>query len=109
MFRSILSRIPLMYHKDTPPNSSAAEKGSTFESLLPNGPVGAREASDLLTGVTGTRLLVILDEYARVADAAFRRPTAELLKNLSDRMAAVPVLIAGVADALDGRTISKPR
>src|SRR3546814_724158 len=102
MFRSILSRIPLMYHKDTPPNSSAAEKGSTFESLLPNGPVGAREASDLLTGVTGTRLLVILDEYDRVEDAAFRRQTAELIKNLSDRMAAVHVLIAGVADDLDG-------
>lgn len=102
MFRSILSRIPLIYHKDTPPNSSAAEKGSSFESLLPNGPVAAREASDLLTGVTGTRLLIILDEYDRVEDASFRRQTAELIKNLSDRMAAVHILIAGVAEDLDG-------
>src|SRR3546814_16351988 len=72
MFRSILSRIPLIYHKDTPPNSSEAEKGLTFDSRLPNGPVSAREASDLLTGVTGTRLLIILDEYDRVADSGFR-------------------------------------
>src|SRR3546814_6790338 len=69
MFRSILSRIPLIYHKDTPPNSSEAEKGLTFDSRLPNGPVSAREASDLLTGVTGTRLLIILDEYDRVEDS----------------------------------------
>src|SRR3546814_3681027 len=34
MFRSILSRIPLIYHKDTPPNSSEAEKGLTFDSRL---------------------------------------------------------------------------
>src|SRR3546814_347667 len=102
MFRSILSRIPLIYHKDTPPNSSEAEKGLTFDSRLPNGPVSAREASDLLTGVTGTRLLIILDEYDRVEDSGFRRQTAELIKNLSDRMAAVHVLIAGVAEDLDG-------
>src|SRR3546814_26182 len=87
---------------DTPPNSSEAEKGLTFDSRLPNGPVSAREASDLLTGVTGTRLLIILDEYDRVEDSGFRRQTAELIKNLSDRMAAVHVLIAGVAEDLDG-------
>lgn len=102
IFRSILSRIPLIYHKDTPPNSAAAEKGQSFESLLPSGPIGARETSDLLTGVTGTRLLVILDEYDRVEDSNLRRQTAELIKNLSDRMASVHILIAGVAEDLDG-------
>lgn len=102
IFRSIMSRIPLIYHKDTPPNSSAAEKGLSFESLLPSGPISAREASDLLTGVTGTRLLIILDEYDRVEDTNLRRQTAELIKNLSDRMAAVHIIIAGVAEDLDG-------
>src|SRR3546814_18426168 len=76
VLRSRRSRIPLIYHKDTPPNSSEAEKGLTFDSRLPNGPVSAREASDLLTGVTGTRLLIILDEYDRVEDSGFRRQTA---------------------------------
>lgn len=102
IFRSIMSRIPLIYHKDTLPNSSAAEKGLTFESLLPPGPIGAREAADLLTDVTGTRLLIILDEYDRVADQNLRRQTAELIKNLSDRMAPVHLIIAGVAEDLDG-------
>src|SRR3546814_19319820 len=83
-------------------------KGLTFDSRLPNGPVSAREASDLLTGVTGTRLLIILDEYDRVEDSGFRRQTAELIKNLSARMAAVHVLIAGVAEALDGLTAYIP-
>src|SRR3546814_20283133 len=46
--------------------------------------------------------LIILDEYDRVEDSGFRRQTAELIKNLSDRMAAVHVLIAGVAEDLDG-------
>lgn len=102
MFRSILGRIPLIYHKDTPPNSTEAEKGSTFETLLPPGPVSARETSDLLTCVTGTRLLIILDEYDRIEDPNFQRQTAELIKNLSDRMATVHVIIAGVAEDLDG-------
>ena len=102
MFRSILGQIPLIYHKDTPPNSSEAEKGSSFESLLPTGPVSAREASDLLTCVTGTRLLIVLDEYDRIEDPNFRRQTAELIKNLSDRMAAVHIIVAGVAEDLDG-------
>src|SRR3546814_20086621 len=82
-------------------------KGLTFDSRLPNGPVSAREASDLLTGVTGTRLLIILDEYDRVEDSGFRRQTAELIKNLSDRKADGHVLIAGVEDDMEGLIASK--
>src|SRR3546814_20175420 len=82
MFRSILSRIPLIYHKDTPPNSSEAEKGLTFDSRLPNGPVSAREASDLLTEVTGTRLLILLADYARLEDSCVTHHPAGLTNQL---------------------------
>lgn len=99
--RSILSRIPLIYHKETPLVSDAVESGESFAKLLTDKPVGAREMSDLLTQVVGTRVLVILDEYDRVEDKVFRRQTAELIKNLSDRVAPVHLLIAGVAEDLD--------
>lgn len=99
--RSILSRLPLIYHKETPLVSDEVESGESFANLLTDKPVGAREMSDLLTQVIGTRVLVILDEYDRVEDAVFRRQTAELIKNLSDRMAPVHLLIAGVAEDLD--------
>ena len=99
--RSILSRLPLIYHRETPLVSDAVESGESFAKLLTDKPIGAREMSDLLTQVVGTRVLVILDEYDRVEDKIFRRQTAELIKNLSDRMAPVHLLIAGVAEDLD--------
>jgi hypothetical protein len=46
-------------------------------------------------------VILVLDEYDRVADPAFRRDVAELIKNLSDRAARVQVLLTGVASNLD--------
>jgi len=101
MFRSILSRIPRIYHSSVLPNSPEGEKGGTFEPLLQPGPFGARELAEVLSGVVGTRVLVILDEYDRVVDVNFRREVAELIKNLSDRAARVQLIITGVALNLD--------
>jgi hypothetical protein len=56
-----------------------------------------RIASDLLANVTGTRILVVLDEFDRCESGEFRRNIAELLKNLSDRSVRVQLVIAGVA------------
>jgi hypothetical protein len=101
MFRSVLSRIPKIYHASVLPNSPEGEKGGTFEPMLPPGPFGARELAEVLSGVVGTRVLVILDEYDRVVDVNFRREVAELIKNLSDRAARVQLVITGVALNLD--------
>jgi hypothetical protein len=57
--------------------------------------------ADLLAGVVGTRVLMVLDEYDRVADPGFRRDVAELIKNLSDRAARVQLILTGVAQNLD--------
>ena len=101
MFRSVLGLIPHIYHSTVLPNSSEAEKGGNFDSMLPSGDFGARELAEILAGVVGTRVLVILDEYDRVVDPNFRREVAELIKNLSDRAARVQLVITGVALNLD--------
>lgn len=100
MFRSFASRIPRLYHRSVLPNSPEAEVGDSFESMLPDN-FGPRELADLFADVTGTRVIIVLDEYDRVLDPAFRRDVAELIKNLSDRAARVQLVLTGVAQNLD--------
>jgi Cdc6-like AAA superfamily ATPase len=97
MFRSIASGVPLLFHNRYGPTSAESERGASFADLLPSSPVSVRLASEMLTHVVGTRVLVILDEFDRCESAEFRRNIAELLKNLSDRAVRVQVVIAGVA------------
>jgi hypothetical protein len=89
--------IPLLFHSGYGPTSSESERGATFADLLPASQVSVRVASEMLTHVVGTRVLVILDEFDRCESAEFRHAIAELLKNLSDRSVRVQLVIAGVA------------
>jgi Cdc6-like AAA superfamily ATPase len=100
MFRSFAARIPRLYHKSVLPNSPEAERGDHFDVML-NEHFGPRELAELFADVTGTRVIIILDEYDRVLDASFRRDVAELIKNLSDRAARVQLVLTGVAQNLD--------
>jgi hypothetical protein len=97
MFRAVADDIPLLYHANYGPTSAEAERGATFASLLPEGEISVRQASDLCAKITGTRVLIILDEFDRVESRALRRSVAEFLKNLSDRSVRVQLIIAGVA------------
>jgi Cdc6-like AAA superfamily ATPase len=100
MFRSFAARIPRLYHKAVLPNSPEAERGDNFDVML-DPHFGPRELADLFAEVTGTRVIIILDEYDRVLDVNFRRDVAELIKNLSDRAARVQLVLTGVAQNLD--------
>ena len=100
MFRSFAARIPRLYHKSVLPNSPDAEIGDNFDVMLEEH-FGPRELADLFADVTGTRVIIILDEYDRVLDPSFRRDVAELIKNLSDRAARVQLVLTGVAQNLD--------
>ena len=95
--RSLADDIPLIFHKDYGPSSPEGERGDTFAHLLAPPPLSVRQATDALTKVTGTRVLMVLDEFDRVESADFRLSVAELIKSLSDRAARVQVMIAGVA------------
>ncbi len=100
MFRAFAARIPRLYHKSVLPNSPEAEVGDNFDIMLGEH-FGPRELADLFADVTGTRVIIILDEYDRVLDPSFRRDVAELIKNLSDRAARVQLVLTGVAQNLD--------
>lgn len=101
IFRAFAAKMPMLYHRSVLPTTVAVEQALNFDSLLPEGPFGPREVSDLFADVVGTRVVLILDEYDRIADANFRRDVAELIKNLSDRAARVQLILTGVASNLD--------
>ena len=101
MMRSVAEGIPLRYHVDFGPTTPEAERGDTFLTLLPTEPIGVRLAGDILAKVTGTRVLVVLDEFDRAQSPDFRRAIAELVKSLSDRSVRVQLVIAGVAANLN--------
>lgn len=100
LFRALLQDVPLRFHRDVPPNADEAESGASFADRLPKGAFDSGELADLCADITGTRVLIFLDEYDRVTDTGFRQQVAELIKNLSDRSARVQLVIAGVASNL---------
>lgn len=97
IFRGVLKDIPMLYTKNANPAGRDVESGATLADLLPEGSFDARHLGDICATITGTRVLVILDEYDRIQDPAFRQSIAELVKNLSDRAARVQLVIAGVS------------
>jgi len=101
MFRTFAEQIPLLYHAGISPTADEGEHNRSLAGLLGEGPVDPRELADVFSKIVGTRVLIVLDEYDRVADAAFRRDVAELIKNLSDRAARVQLVLTGVASNLD--------
>lgn len=101
MFRTFAREIPLLYNANISPTADEREHNRSFADLLGPEPVDPRELADLFQKVVGTRIILVLDEYDRVADPAFRRDVAELIKNLSDRAARVQLLLTGVASNLD--------
>lgn len=96
-FRAAAAEIPLLFHSGFSPTTAEAEKGSSLADLLPNEPLTPRKFGDLCARLTGTRVLIILDEFDRAESASFRRDIAEVIKNLSDRLGRVQLVLAGVA------------
>lgn len=100
IFRTILAEVPLIYSSSVDPAAHDLVAGATLDTLLPQETFDARLLGDVCASITGTRLLIILDEYDRTEDLVFRHNVAELIKNLSDRAARVQLVIAGVAGNL---------
>jgi Cdc6-like AAA superfamily ATPase len=96
-FRAAAAEIPLLFHSGFSPTATETEKGSTLADLMPNEPLTPRKFGDLCARLTGTRVLIILDEFDRAESGSFRRDIAELIKNLSDRLGRVQLVLAGVA------------
>ncbi len=101
MFRAFAAQIPLLYHHSISPTADEQEHRRSFADLLGAHAVDPRELAELFVQIVGTRVIIVLDEYDRVADPTFRRNIAELIKNLSDRAARVQLILTGVASNLD--------
>ena len=100
VFRTIAAHIPMLFHSAVGPTSPDVEKGKTLADILPTSTISPRVASDILAKIVGTRVVVVLDEFDRSLSQEFRQDVAELIKNLSDRLVRVQVVIAGVAGNL---------
>ena len=98
IFRTVLREIPQLYLRDIDPTELGEHQGSLADRLAAD--VDARGLGELLAQVTGTRVIIILDEYDRAESDQFRQSVAELIKNLSDRAARVQLVLAGVASNL---------
>lgn len=97
IFRAVSADVPLLFHRGFAPTDDEAEKGGTLADLLPSTPLTPRLMADLFAKLTGTRVLVVLDEFDVCESPDFRRNIAELIKNLSDRSIRTQLVIAGVA------------
>ena len=96
-FRAVAAKISALYDSAVDPTVEQVERGGTLADRLPAGQFTVSQFSDVLTHVAGTRILIVLDEFDRVASLRFRASVAELIKNLSDRSMQVQLVLAGVA------------
>lgn len=96
-FRGAAEEVPVLFHSGFAPTEADAEQGATLANLLPPGDFTPRQFAEVCGKLTGTRVLIILDEFDRVESIAFRRDVSELMKFLSDRAMRVQLVIAGVA------------
>ncbi len=100
LFRQFAREIPLLFHKDYAPTHPEVEAGGTLATLIGDKPLTVADVTAVLEKVQGTRILLIIDEFDRVASARMREQIAEVIKNLSDRGSSIQFLIAGVASNL---------
>lgn len=96
-FRGAAEEVPVLFHSGFAPTESDAEQGATLANLLPPGNFTPRQFAEVCGKLTGTRVLIILDEFDRAESMSFRRDVSELMKFLSDRAMRVQIVIAGVA------------
>ena len=61
VFRTVAASIPMLFHSTVGPTSQEVEKGQTLADILPDTPISARIASDMLAQVVGTRDVIVLD------------------------------------------------
>src|SRR3546814_2608155 len=65
MFRSVLGQIPKLYHGGIAPTATSSEVGASIDDLTGAKPLSPRHVTDLLAPVAGTRIILMLDEFAR--------------------------------------------
>jgi energy-coupling factor transporter ATP-binding protein EcfA2 len=111
MFRTLLARVPGDYHRggasaraalpSGQPPLAAGPGGGSFADRLPEGVYSVTRLAEVMHGITGTHVLMILDEYDRILSEDTRNKLAELIKTLADKGTAVTLFVIGVAESVD--------
>lgn len=71
------------------------------EAALPQRPLHPRDIALLPGRLSGGRLVLIIDEFDRVADTETRARLADTIKQVSDRGARLSIVVVGVSDSLE--------
>ncbi len=100
LFRQFARELSLLFHADYPPTHEDVEAGRNFADLMGTKDLTVADVTALFEKVQGTQVLLIVDEFDRVASLRMREQIAEVIKNLSDRGAPIQFFIAGVASNL---------
>lgn len=102
MFRTLLRRIPAGYHRgDAGQPYVHGRTAGTFDERLPPGPFTVSQLAEVLDEIAGTHVMMVLDEYDRLASEDVKNKLAELIKNMTDKGSPVTLFIIGVAENVD--------
>jgi hypothetical protein len=94
LFRNALAKIPGQL-LDIP-----LAAGESLALRLPEH-FGATELADIVRHIVRGRVLIVIDEFDRIADPQMRNQLAEAIKSLSDARARLHLMIVGVASSLE--------
>lgn len=108
IFKSVAAQIPMRFYASVSPTEDEVELSSGLSTVMTEGDYSPSRLGQILSRITGTRVVVILDEFDRATDRGFHRDVAELMKNLSDSSARVQLIIAGVSSNLQGLLLQAP-
>ena len=99
LMRPYLTFVPIQYSAQAHESRAWSETNTrdTLADLLPANSFTASQLANVLQTIEGARLVFILDEYDRVVDLAVQREIANLIKDLSDLLARVHLILVGVA------------
>jgi hypothetical protein len=96
LFRQSLQRVP------ADRLDRRASAGEPLATLLPPIGFGAAEVAEFARQLARGRVVMIIDEFDRIADPTVRTRVADTIKSLSDARSRLHLLIVGVAGSLEG-------
>jgi Cdc6-like AAA superfamily ATPase len=100
IFHSFLRQIPATFLADGIGATTRAGI-ETFDELLRPGEIAIADLISVVSRLHDKHVILIVDEYDRIASAETKNKLAELIKNMSDASVPATILIIGVAEDVD--------
>ena len=100
LFSAIIGKVRSRYLRRAAERFGAGGLTADPSSLGQHSHLGASEVTEILSGITTGRLIIVIDEFDRIRSETIKNEFVELLKNLSDLGARVTFVIVGVAQTL---------